>query len=77
MSNQEPQIVWFEAEEYVEDITFEYNPDDGIVASFAYWRVRLDNHRAFESSEQIGLITAAMFFGPPTEDLDYEGEDCQ
>lgn len=74
MANQEPRMVWYEAEEYIEDITFEYNPDDGMVASLAYWRVRIDNHKQFPMSEQAGIITAAMFFGPP---LDDEGVDCE
>lgn len=75
MSNQEPRLIWFEAEEYIEDITFEHNPDDGMVASLAHWRVRIDNHKAFEVSEQAGIITMAMFFGPPL--LDDEGVESE
>lgn len=65
-------MVWYETDEYTNDITFEYNPDDGMVASLGYWRVRIDNHRKFPMSEQAGIITASMFFGPP---IDIEEEE--
>jgi hypothetical protein len=60
----EPRVVWFDSEEYIEDISFEYNSDDGMVASFRWSRVRVENHRHFSESEQAGILMAAMFFGP-------------
>lgn len=75
MANREPVVIWYEAEEYIEEVTFEYNPDDGMVASLAYWRVRIDNHRKFPMSEQAGILTAAMFFGPPSDEEDLEEDE--